>query len=175
MPPAFAPDLPAHCQGHIGSNLMGEGAIRRLERNMQARPSHTGRGRTSSYAHGELRKSYARGEPKRAPLDTATCAHDAWVTCNILRIYVLKRFSFRRINWNWEWKCLWTCGGGRIASGLDGDNGLPRAHAPSTKWCRKNRHKPSQFPRRHKRSKSDDPAQRKKGHVSRLLRNGRLM
>jgi hypothetical protein len=97
MPPALAPDFPAHFQGRFGANLMVEGAIRRLERNMQTRPSRTGRGHTSSHAHGKLKKSYARGQPKKLPLETATCANDAWATCNILRIHVLKRFSSRKV------------------------------------------------------------------------------
>ena len=105
MPPAFARGFPAHFQRRFGSNLMGPGATRPLERNMQTRPSRTGRGHTSCSAHGELIKLRARGEPKKAPLDTATCSHDAWVTCNILRNNVLKRFSFRWINRNWEGKC----------------------------------------------------------------------
>ena len=104
MPPAFARGFPAHFQRRFGSNLMGPGAIRRLERNMQTRPSRTGRGHFF-LCTWNAKKSYARGEPKKLPLYTATCAHDAWVTCNILRNNVLKRFSFRWINRNREGKC----------------------------------------------------------------------
>jgi hypothetical protein len=93
MPPAFARDPPAHFQGRFGSNLMGPGAIRRLERNMQTRPSRTGRGHFF-LCTWNAKKSYARGEPKKLPLYTATCAHDAWVTCNILRNNVPNWFSF---------------------------------------------------------------------------------
>jgi hypothetical protein len=93
MPPAFARGFPAHFQGRFGSNLMGPGATRPLERNMQTRPSRTGRGHFF-LCTWNAKKSSARGEPKKLPLDTATCAHDAWVTCNILRNNVPNWFSF---------------------------------------------------------------------------------
>ena len=104
MPPAFARGFPAHFQGRFGSNLMGPGATRPLERNMQTRPSRNGRGHFF-LCTWNAKKSCARGEPKKSSLDTATCSRDAWVTCNILRNNVLKRFSFRWINRNWEGKC----------------------------------------------------------------------
>ena len=170
MPPAFARGFPAHFQRRFGSNLMGPGAIRRLERNMQPRPSRTGRGHFF-LCTWNAKKSYARGEPKKSSLDTATCSRDAWVTCNILRNNVLKRFSFRRVNWNWEWKCLWADGrGGRIASGSDPDLALRRANAATAAPCRNNCHKPSRSPCGHTQHKSGDPAQRKRTRFRVLFR-----
>ena len=156
--------------GALRLEFDGPGATRRLERNMQTRPSRNGRGHFF-LCTWNAKKSSARGEPKKLPLDTATCAHDAWVTCNILRNNVLKRFSFRRVNWNWEWKCLWADGrGGRIASGSDPDLALRRANAATAAPCRNNCHKPSRSPCGHTQHKSGDPAQRKRTRFRVLFR-----
>jgi hypothetical protein len=58
---------------------------------------------------------------------------------------------------------------GRIASGLDSDTALPRANAPPATSCGKKCHKPSRFPCSHKRSQSDEPAQRKRARFRALF------
>ena len=105
---------------------------------------------------------YAHREPKKALLDTATCARNPQGMCNILRIDVLKRFSLRQ-------GC--PIGDGYCALGRQNRFwiGLGDSHAPpqmpSATPCRKNCHKPSRSPCSHGRSKCDGPTQRK-GHVS---------
>jgi hypothetical protein len=51
-----------------------------------------------------LTSSFAHRKPKRELLDTAAYASHDWAMRNILRILVPERFSFSRIDRNWEWK-----------------------------------------------------------------------
>jgi hypothetical protein len=63
---------------------------------------------------------------------------------------------------------------GGMASRLDADIDSPRTNAPSATPLRKNCHRQSRFPRSHKRP-NQTMRHKEKGHVFRLLRNGRLM
>lgn len=79
------------------------------------------------------------------PLDTASCTRNPQGMCNILRIHVLKTFSFVGVIRIWERKCWWVSEIGRVDSGLNSGASLFRATVLSATSCRKGCHKPSRF------------------------------
>ena len=104
MPPAFEPMFPAHFQGRVGSNeFKGLRSCTRDSWGYAHPPSQTGR------AHFFLCTSRAKESAVRySDLRSPDCG-----MCNILRIHVRKRFSFRLSSWNSGMEMLagaWTGG-----------------------------------------------------------------